>query len=208
MLLRDPLTSLFPGSAAVVLRVLARTYQPLSGRQVASLVEPHASLRTVQVALDHLVEQGIVHVGKVGNAHQYTFNRDHLAAPAIESLLGMRAALKDAIQTEVSAWPVEIVGLWIFGSVARRQDTVGSDIDLLVIRGAQVDADSDEWVDLTSVLGRHVYEWTGNECEIVDVSERELSKWIDDDSPLVLELQRDAEHVFGKTPRELLVGVK
>lgn len=75
-----------------VLVALAGTTRPLTGRQVAGLV-PRGSQKAVSVALDRLVEQGIVLRQEAGRAYLHVLNRDHLAAPAVEVLAGLRGEL-------------------------------------------------------------------------------------------------------------------
>jgi len=81
VMLSHPFSTLCPGVRGGVLTVLAHTEKPLTGRTLASLTQPHASLRTVQTTLDDLVLNGVVLREHVGRAHSYTLNHSHLAAP-------------------------------------------------------------------------------------------------------------------------------
>jgi len=62
-----------PTLDAWVLRALVQTTRPLSGRQIARLVE-HGSLGGVQKALARLVEQGIVLADAHPAATLFTFH--------------------------------------------------------------------------------------------------------------------------------------
>jgi len=81
VILSHPFSTVCPGARGGVLTVLAHTEKPLTGRTVASLAQPRASLRTIQIALNDLVLNGVVLREQVGRAHLYTLNRDHLTTP-------------------------------------------------------------------------------------------------------------------------------
>ena len=175
MILSHPFSTLFPGARGGVLTVLAATEKPLTGRTVASLTQPHASLRAVQTALDDLVLNGVVLREHVGRAHLYTLNRSHLAAPAVLGLANMRQELLDRIRTEVSTWAVESEATWMFGSAARGDADAHSDIDLLIVRPDHIDGDDQTWLQQILEISEHVHDWTGNACEILELSVTELN---------------------------------
>ena len=204
MILSHPFSTLFPGARGGVLTVLAATEKPLTGRTVASLTQPHASLRAVQTALDDLALNGVVLREHVGRAHLYTLNRSHLAAPAVLGLANMRQELLDRIRTEVSTWAVESEATWMFGSAARGDADAHSDIDLLIVRPDHIDGDDQTWLQQILEISEHVHDWTGNACEILELSVTELNAASGRDDRLVTELRRDAVHVTGRTPRAAL----
>lgn len=204
MMLSHPLTTICPGARGGVLAVLSGTEKPLTGRTVASLTQPHASLRAVQAALDGLVLHGVVLREHAGRAHLYTLNRSHLAIPAVLELANLREALLDRIRTEVSTWVVESEATWLFGSAASGRADVHSDIDLLVIRPDGVDDGDETWLRQISDIADHVHAWTGNVCEVLELSLTEVSEARGRGDRLVDELRRDAVHLTGRTPRAIL----
>lgn len=204
VMLSHPFSTVCPGARGGVLAVLAHTEKPLTGRTVASLTQPHASLRTVQVTLDDLVLNGVVLREHVGRAHLYTLNRNHLAAPAILALANLRHELLDRIRNEVSTWVVESDATWMFGSAARGDADSDSDIDLLIVRPDSVDDGNQTWLQQVAQISEHVHDWTGNSCEVLELSVTELNAASERDDRLVADLRRDAVHVTGRTPRETL----
>lgn len=204
MMLSHPFSTLCPGVRGGVLTVLAHTEKPLTGRTLASLTQPHASLRTVQTTLDDLVLNGVVLREHVGRAHSYTLNRSHLAAPAVLALANLRQELLDRIRTEVSSWAVESEATWLFGSAARGDAGADSDIDLLIVRPDHVDDGEQTWLEQVSKISEHVHDWTGNACEVLELSVTELNAARGRGDRLVAELLRDAVHVTGRTPRVTL----
>jgi predicted nucleotidyltransferase len=203
-MLSNPFSTVCPGVRGGVLTVLAHTEKPLTGRTVASLTQPSASLRTVQTALDDLVLNGVVLREHVGRAHLFTLNRSHLAAPAVVALANLREALLDRIRTEVSAWEVQPDATWMFGSGVRGDAGPRSDIDLLIVRPDHVDDGDQTWLQQVSQVAEHVHEWTGNGCEILELSSSELDAARSRDERLIAELRRDAVHLTGRTPRASL----
>lgn len=204
MKLSQPLATVSPAIHGRVLAVLARTDKPLTGRTVASLVEPHTSLRGVQLTLDDLVLHGVVAREKAGRAYLYTLNRDHLAAAAIIALTNAYTELQDRIRAEIGNWRPAAVAVWLFGSVARGQADTGSDVDLLVVRPDTVDPDLAAWLEQVDTLRDHITRWTGNDCEILELSSSELAAAVAREESLVADLRRDAVRLTGAQPRALL----
>ena len=187
-----------------VLAVLARTDKPLTGRTVASLVQPHTSLRGVQVTLDALVANGVVSRERAGRAYLYTLNRDHLAAAPILALANMRPELQNRIRAEIDLWDPAPVAVWLFGSVARGEADTDSDVDLLVVSPDTVDPDLPAWLEQVDTLSSHITRWTGNGCEVLELSSSELAAAVARDERLIAELRHDAVPLAGAQPRVLL----
>ena len=95
-----------------------RTTRPLTGREVARLVRT-GSQPTVNAALRRLTEEGILRAQEAGNAYLHTFNREHLAAPAIELLAGIRTELERRLRAEIADWEIAPAHASVFGSAAR-----------------------------------------------------------------------------------------
>ena len=157
----------------VVLEVLASTYVPLSGRKVAALSNGRLSQKGTSLALRHLAEHGIVLVEDHPPSKLYTLNEQHLATSGIRALAGMRSQLIAQLKDRLCRWEYPPSGAWLFGSVARGDGGVASDIDLFVIRPDTADG-GDQWDAQVDELTEAVRSWTGNPCSIVDLSEAEF----------------------------------
>jgi predicted nucleotidyltransferase len=156
-----------------VLHVLAGTTQGLSGRRIAQLTG-NASQEGARKALGRLVGEGVVEQQEAGNAILYRLNRRHLATPAIEQLTDLRRALLNRLTETFEAWEVPPLHASMFGSAARGDGDSASDIDLFVVRPADVGPDSSEWRERVERLAGDVRDWTGNHANIVEVSETDL----------------------------------
>src|SRR6266508_3319456 len=152
-----------------VLRVLQGTTRPLTGREVARLVRA-GSQPAVNAALRRLAEEGLVRAEEAGNAFLYTLNREHLGAPAVELLAGIRTELERRLRAEIAEWEIAPAHVSIFGSAARGDGDTRSDIDVFVVRPAGVAEDDPGWREQLERLADHVHDWTGNHAAISEVS--------------------------------------
>lgn len=186
-----------------VLLVLGGTTRPLTGREVARLVRT-GSQPAVNAALRRLAEEGLVRGEEAGNAFLYTLNREHLGAPAVELLLGIRAELERRLRAEVAGWGIAPAHVSIFGSAARGDGDTRSDIDVFVVRPAGVAEDDPGWREQLEQVSDHIRDWTGNNAAISEVSAADVRRLRRERPPVVDELRRDAITLTGPTPAELL----
>ena len=141
--LRYPLTRLLGSSGNVrVLRALVVFGAPLSAVQIAR--DAGLTPQGARLVLDGLSAQGLVTVLGMSRSQVFTLNQHHPFASLI----------KDMFTTEQCRWEAIDQGLrqalqaqravrsaWLYGSVARGEDTPGSDIDVaFVTEGESSDA--------------------------------------------------------------------
>lgn len=87
----------------------------------------------VQRELVRLAGAGLVTVARVGNQKHYQANP---AAPVFEELRGLvlkTSGLADVLCVALAPLAARISAAFVYGSVAKRQDTAASDIDLMVV---------------------------------------------------------------------------
>jgi len=201
-----PYSAVSPSLDGDVLVALSRTTRPLTGRRVAEMLA-YGSPDGVQKALDRLVDQGIVRREPAGRALMHTLNRDHLAAPAVEALATMRSDLLRRLRTALSSWSPPAVHASLFGSTARGDGDVDSDIDIFVVRPDPVDEEDPRWREQRERLAADVLTWTGNHAALVESSEGQLSEMARSGAPILDALRRDAISLGG-TPLELPFEVR
>lgn len=186
-----------------VLLVLQGTTRPLTGREVARLVR-RGSQPAVNASLRRLTANGLVRGEVAGNAHLHTLNRAHLGAPALEVLGGMRRELERRLRAELQAWKIAPRHASLFGSAARGDGGLESDVDVFVVRPAGVSEDDPQWRAQLEQLVDHVQAWTGNRAGLSQVSASGL-RWLRRERPAVVqELRRDAITLAGPEPAALL----
>src|SRR6201991_709544 len=172
-----PYRAIAPSLEGDVLVVLAGTTRPLTGRSIWKQVDD-ASDRGVRLALGRLVEQGIVEVVDAPPARLYTLNREHVAAPLAEQLAALRRELFKRLRHEFANWEPAPMHASLFGSAARGDGGRESDIDLLIVRPEEVDAENDRWRAQMDRLRDRVRHWTGNHAGIAELDESELPELV------------------------------
>lgn len=204
-----PIRSVIPGLSGLILQVLARTEQPLTGTKIAELVgDQHASRAGVNKAVKSLVVGGLVTSQRVGSANLYLLNRQHIAAPSVIALSDLRSLFMQRTSDLVGTWSAPPVALWLFGSAARSDGDALSDIDLLAIRGDEIDVDDAAWNEQMIELASRVESWTGNGCSILEYSRAEFESLVVHDDPLVASLRHDAIAIAGAPVRDLVAGLQ
>ncbi len=191
-----PYAAVFPKLEGEVLRVLAGTTRSLTGREI-TLLTGRTSHSGVMAVLSRLVEHGLVDRVELNRASLFALNRDHLAAPAVEFLMGMREELLERIRRELGAWQIAPVHASLFGSTARGDGDSQSDIDLFVVRPNEVDEDEPAWCTQIDDLQKRVLQWTGNHAGIVQVPASQIAHLLDKEPPIVAELRSDAITLHG-----------
>jgi len=164
-----------PTLDAWVLRALVQTTRPLSGRQIARLVE-HGSLGGVQKALARLVEQGIVLADAHPAATLFTFNRDHLAAGPVIELAQLASTLVERLKGFIRSWEVQPQHAYLFGSAARQDGDASSDVDILLVHAQGSEEHVNAWTQQVDDLGAKIRLWTGNDAGILDISAVDLER--------------------------------
>ena len=198
-----PYAAVAPGIHGDVLAVLAGTTAPLTGRQIARLAARGTS-PSVSAALDRLVEQGLVHRQVAGRAYLHTLNRDHVAAPAVQALAGLRGELLRRLRDTLAQWNPAPVHASMFGSAARGDGDASSDIDLLVMRPKGVDAEGAAWRDQVHALAESVLAWTGNHAGISEIAETDLATLRRKPPPVLKDVRAEGIDLAGVPVRSLL----
>jgi predicted nucleotidyltransferase len=198
-----PHSAVSPTLEGDALVVLAGTTRPLTGRDVARLAR-RGTPAAIAAALNRLVRQGLVHREEVGGAFLHTLNRDHLAAPAVLVLAGLRRALIEHARTAVGDWEIQPISAAMFGSAARGDGDADSDIDILVARPNEVVEDDERWRAQLARLAEDVHAWTGNHAGLIEVAEQELPDLLEEDPPVLESLRGEAIPLAGIPPAQLL----
>lgn len=205
MNLTEPLEGLLPPMEAAALRVLSRTDAGLSGRQVQA-VAGVGSTSGAHRALTRLARTGLVSVESRPPALVYRPNRRHVLWSAIEEALRardraieqIRLFLVDEVPEEVPADLRPTATL--YGSVARRDSTTESDVDVLIVFPEHVDPDAR--ANIVLGLAERIEELTGNAAQINAMGRGEYRRRDADGDPFLVNVQRDGIPLFGPSPDE------
>lgn len=191
--LSAPYATLVPSLDGPVLQVLALSGKPLTGRQIQRIAA-RGSVPGVAHVLDRLVDSGLVAAERMGAATMYTANRDHLAWPAVETIMGLREELFQRIADSIREWDPLPRKAVLFGSAARGDGDTDSDVDILLVHAGEGSA----WEDEQYALARQIRMWTGNQAQFVVVDERRWEQMTAENDPLVGSIDRDGVDLMVK----------
>lgn len=201
----EPATvALAPGTAAVV-RVLAGADDTFTIRQLGRLAGvSHA--RAAQV-VDALARHGVVDIADRGRARLCSLNREHLATPALVALVGLRHSLVELLRRQISSWPVRPLHASVFGSAARGDGGVDSDIDVLIVRPDDVPAGAELWSEQLHATADVARRAAGNTLSWFEVTRGELSRALTSQEPILREWRADSIQLDGALLAEILQEV-
>ncbi|MBW3665579.1 MAG: nucleotidyltransferase domain-containing protein [Actinobacteria bacterium] len=181
-----PIRSVVPSLDGPVLAALASTTAPASLTQVHDRAA-RGSLSGVRKVLQRLVVHGIVHDGPAG----YTLNHEHLAASAILLLAQLHGEVATRIRQWLADRPEDVVASGLFGSAARRDGDVDSDIDVVVLTASPAGP------DLADGLADALERWTGNRGQVVVLTPDEARMLRDQGRAIVDAWRRDLQMLVG-----------
>ena len=108
-------------------------------------------------ALHRAVATGLVGRERVGRQFVYRVDVDSPIFPEIKTLLSKLAGPADALRRALAGMgPPEVEAAFLFGSAARAQDTLASDIDVFVVGDVSRFALARQLADAERELGREV----------------------------------------------------
>ncbi|MBI5334754.1 MAG: nucleotidyltransferase domain-containing protein [Burkholderiales bacterium] len=196
--LRHPLTAILASAGHVrVLRVLAQAQAPQSVPQLAQasgLTPPG-----VRLVLDALARQHLAVAHGAGRAQLHELNRAHPLAGALAALFGEEQqrwdALLDAIRQALAAHGAAVQAAWLYGSVARAQDSPGSDVDIAALVSSPAVADRLREALMPLEDAQHL------RISLTALTPPELAALPDDD-PWWTDVVRDARVLKGPAPEQ------
>jgi predicted nucleotidyltransferase len=190
-----PYKAVCPTLDGDVLQVLVGTELGLTGREVAAMTG-RRSHKGVLDSLHRLTTHGLVKRVPLNRAYLFTLNRDHIAAEAVELLMALRGKLFGLIEQGIRGWEISPVHASVFGSTARGDGGLDSDIDMLIVHPPGMSGDQ-RWQAQVDALRDQIEAWTGNRANIVERSEAQLAELVRQQRPILAELRSDAIVVAG-----------
>ena len=102
-----------------------------TGREIAGAIG--VGHRAVDLALGDLVALDIVTIRRIGRANVYAANGDSHHFRTLAALFDEEAGTKDALMGEIREAVSGVLSCVMFGSVARGDEQLHSDVDLLIV---------------------------------------------------------------------------
>ena len=181
-----PITTVIPSLDGPVFAALSATTTPMTLATVHAR-SGRGSKSGVRSVLVRMVAEGLVLDVPGG----YVLTRDHLAAPAIESLASLHGELVDRIRQAVEKWPVPPTVVGLFGSAARRDGDSSSDIDVLVV------SEDPQLAERVDALAGQINRWTGNRAHVAGRTPTEVARLRRAEEPILAEWTKDLVVVAG-----------
>lgn len=201
-----PVEAIIPGAQGRVLAVLAETTAELNIRTIADLAgvsQAHASR-----VLPRLVDLGLVERREVPPASLFRLVPQNIGAQAILQLARSTERALDDIGHLAAAISPQPDAVIVFGSLARHEAGIDSDVDLVVVRSAHVDEDDDTWAESLERWRGEVARLTGNAVQVLEVGADEVSRHVERSSELWAAISRDGRVVCGSTLDVLAAGAR
>ena len=146
---------LFGQTRGEVLALLfGRVDQSFYVRQIAR--EVHASVGAVQRELETLTKVGLIVRKPVGNLVFYQVNQCNPVFSEMRALVGKTVGVFGVLQSALEPISDRITVAFVYGSVARQEETSGSDIDLMLIGKVALEDVLSSLSQVESALGRPV----------------------------------------------------
>jgi len=182
-------------SGIKVLRVLDGVSVPLSGRQIAQ--QAGITYQAVNATLGQLAEIGVVQVSRSGNARLYQLESNHiLIQQLVKPLFRFEYSLRDDMIRDIrEALSPLAESVVMFGSFARGDQTLSSDVDLVVVISddGQKNAIETELNDFTALFNQRF----GHRLEILLYTSGEAAAFRERSSSLLSEILDDGLVIVG-----------
>ncbi|MEQ1690539.1 MAG: nucleotidyltransferase domain-containing protein [Gemmatimonas sp.] len=203
--LHQPLGTILGTRAKVdILRVLTARGAPLSQRELARRAD--VTLRSAQAALADLYAMGVATKLAGGRDHLTDLNPQHILAPTLIALFSAEAELARNMRTAIAAAAAgdkhPPLGLYLFGSVARAEETLDSDLDILLV--ARDDSHRGVLLDRTLAGAKDLHSRYGVTVAPIAYTIREAKRGWEAGSAPWPELARDAVTLMGPPLGDLL----
>ena len=122
---------------AVLALLYGRADESFYTREIARQVG--ASVGAIQRELENLSKVGLILRKSVGNQVFYQANRDMPIFPEMRGLINKTIGIFGILGSALRPLSKQIVAAFVYGSVARKQETAQSDVDLMVVGKVTLD---------------------------------------------------------------------
>lgn len=194
--LREPVQAVIPGAQGRILAVLCQTSAELNLRTIARL--SGVSVAQASRVMPTLVDLGLVERREAPPSALFKFVPDHVAARAVTALADARRTVLGEMGESASRLSVAPLSVIVFGSFARGEADRSSDLDILLVRPAGVDAEDAQWRAAIDGWVEGVCRLSGNPVELLEVGGEEVGAKLRSKRQLWSDIQRDGIAVHGR----------
>ena len=122
---------------AVLALLYGRADQSFYTREIAREID--ASVGAVQRELENLSKVGLILRKSAGSQVYYQANRETPIFPEMRALINKTIGIFGVLRSALRPLSKQIIAAFVYGSVAREQETAQSDVDLMVVGKATLD---------------------------------------------------------------------
>jgi len=189
-------------SNIAVLRVINRVKTGLSGREIAK--QANMSAPSSLEALSSLENLNIVNRQRGGREHFFFLNREHyivkkIIIPILSSEKKFTESIYLDIEKELGSHSLSLI---VFGSTARDEEKIESDLDLCIVFSAPGMKSKIEHI--ITELNLSLFKKYGVSLSAFFISEAEFKKRARTKKPPIPDVIRDGIVISGKSIRKLL----
>jgi len=139
---------------AILALLYGRTDQSFYTRQIAR--EVNASVGAVQRELENLSNVGLIVRTSVGSQVFYQANRGAPVFREMHALVNKTIGVFSVLRSALQPLSKQIVVAFVYGSVAREEETAQSDVDLMVVGQATLDEVLSRLSTIEKSIGRPI----------------------------------------------------
>ncbi len=150
----NPLSDLLFGQirGGILALLYGHVDQSFYVRQIARHLK--ASVGAVQRELERLTQTGLVKRWSSGNQVYYQVNESNPVFADMRSLVNKTVGVFNVLQNALDPLAESIIAAFVYGSVARGEETAKSDIDLIVVGEVELDEVLSQMEKIEQTLGR------------------------------------------------------
>ena len=139
---------------AILALLYGRADQSFYTRQIAREVD--ASVGAVQRELENLSKVGLIVRTSLGSQVFYQANRDASIFREMQSLVKKTTGIFSVLRSALHPLATRILVAFVYGSVAREEETAQSDVDLMVVGKATLDEVLSRLSTVEKTVGRPI----------------------------------------------------
>jgi len=140
--------------SAVLALLYGHVDQSFYTRQIAR--EAGASVGAVQRELGNLSKAGLIVRSALGSQVFYRANREAPVFPEMRALVNKTVGVFGVLRSTLDALSKRIVVAFVYGSVAREEETAQSDVDLMVVGSVNLDDVLSHLAQVEKTIGRPI----------------------------------------------------
>jgi predicted nucleotidyltransferase len=196
-----PVQTLIPGAQGQILGVLAETTAQLNLTTVSRLAG--VSLAQASRVLPELVRLGLVERVEAPPSALFRLMDENVVGRMVRSMTNLRLDALDAVGDCSALQKSRPELVIVFGSFARGDADADSDLDVVIVRPADINDSDAMWSESIVTLHRELARALGNPVNILEVGKLELERRLKSHSDLWRSIRQEGIVVYGEAPGDL-----